>query len=118
VIPIQDLRRRIASAEASLISAVNQWDAADLPRCQECRTLLKSSIEELEGAQSIAEKHLVMGAADLSIRIDEIRFKAMRMIRIVDASTAFCRGMSARIGAGESDCATSFENRTPVSTQG
>jgi hypothetical protein len=118
VTPGKNLRRRIASSEALLRGAIKQWDAVDLARGQQCCTLLNSAIEELEAAKAIAERHSLPGAAALAIQINEIRSEAKGMIRIVDASTAFCRGMAARIGAGESACAEPFGNLTSVSTQG
>jgi hypothetical protein len=113
-----ELRRGIASAESSLGRVIDQWDAADLSRGQRCCALLNMAIDELEALQTIAKRRPVADAAELTVQLHRIRSEATRMIRIVDATTAFCRGMAASFGAGESACAEPFGNITSINTQG
>ena len=97
---------------------MDRWDAADLARCQECRALLSLAVEELEAAQGIAEKHPVLGNPALTGQFNEIRSEITRLTAMLDASTAFCRGMAARIGGGDSAGAEALGNVLSVNTQG
>jgi hypothetical protein len=53
----------------------------------------------LEGAWRAAEKGAPASAA-VKKRLYQLRADVGVMIRLVDASTAFCRGLALRIGAG------------------
>ena len=94
-----DLCEHVDRARGRLDRALNYWDAGSLPRCQECCELLCSAIEDLEGAWRAAEKGSPASAA-VKKRLYQTRADVGVMIRLVDASTAFCRGLALRIGAG------------------
>lgn len=118
MIPIEELRQRIGRTRIWLGAAIDLWDAGDLSRCQQCCTLLKSAIEELEVARVIVSSRGVTGIRDLSGQLDELRSETTRMMHVVDASTAFCRGMASRIGIGENANPEQLGNLHSVCTQG
>ena len=92
------LGERVGRAESSIRGALKNWDAADLPRCEECCELLRAAIGELEGAWRSAQQGAPASAA-VKKRLYQLRTDIGVMIRLVDASTAFCRGLALRIGA-------------------
>ena len=93
--PIGEL---IGRAEARTHDALKNWDASSLPRCEECCELLRGAIAELEGAWRAAESGASRSAGTRK-RLYQLRADVGVMIRLVDASTAFCRGLALRIGA-------------------
>jgi hypothetical protein len=56
--------------------------------------------------------------ADLTKQVNEIRSNTKRMMRTVDASMGFCRGMAAWIGADESGSSEALGDLNSVSMQG
>ncbi len=91
----------VGRAESHMHGALKNWDAGSLPRCQECCELLRRAIAELEGAWQAAEKGAPASVA-VKKRLYQLRADVGVMVRLVDASTAFCRGLALRIGAGGS----------------
>ena len=89
----------VGRAESRLRGALKNWDAGSLPRCEDCCELLRSAIGQLEGAWQAAEKGASASVA-VKKRLYQLRADVGTMVRLVDASTAFCRGMAVRIGAG------------------
>ena len=92
----------VGRAEAHLQDALRNWDAGSLPRCEECCELLRRAIGELERAWQAAEKGASASVA-VKKRLYQLRADVGVMVRLVDASTAFCRGLALRIGAGASE---------------
>ena len=92
----------VRRAESHMHGALKNWDAGSLPRCEECCDLLRTAIRELEGAWQAAEKGAPASVA-LKKRLCRLRADVGTMVRLVDASTAFCRGMALRIGAGANE---------------
>ena len=92
----------VGRAESHMHGALKNWDAGSLPRCEECCELLRQAIGELESAWQAAEKGARASAA-VKKRLYRLRADVGVMVRLVDASTAFCRGLALRIGAGASD---------------
>jgi len=89
----------IGRAESRVHGALKNWDAGSLPRCEECCELLRAAIGQLETASQAAEKGASASVA-VKKRLYQLRADVGTMVRLVDASTAFCRGMALRIGAG------------------
>ena len=89
----------VGRAETHLHGALKNWDAGSLPHCEECCELLRKAIGELESAWQAAEKGAPASAA-VKKRLYQLRADVGVMVRLVDASTAFCRGLALRIGAG------------------
>jgi hypothetical protein len=89
--------------------ALMNWDAGSLPCCEECCELLRSAIGELEGAWRAAEEGAPASMGTRK-RLYQLRADVGLMVRLVDASTAFCRGLALRIGAGGDE--VSAESRT------
>ena len=89
----------VGRAQSHMHSALKNWDACSLPRCEECCELLRGAIGELEGAWQAAEKGTPASAA-VRKRLYQLRADVGAMVRLVDASTAFCRGLVLLIGAG------------------
>jgi len=89
----------VGRAENHMQGALKKWDAGSLPRCEECCELLRKAIGELEGAWRAAEKGAPASVA-VKTRLYQLRADVGVMMRLVDASTAFCRGLALRIGAG------------------
>jgi len=89
----------VGRAENHLHGALQNWDAGSLPRCEECCELLRQAIGELESAWQAAEKGARASAA-VKKRLYRLRADVGVMVRLVDASTAFCRGLALRIGVG------------------
>jgi len=92
----------VGRAENHLHGALKNWDAGSLPRCEECCELLRRAIGELESAWQAAEKGAPASTA-VKKRLYQLRADVGVMVRLVDASTAFCRGLALRIGAGASE---------------
>jgi hypothetical protein len=90
---------RVGRAQSRVHGALKNWDAGSLPRCEECCELLRGAIGELEGAWQAAEKGTPASAA-VRKRLYQLRADVGAMVRLVDASTAFCRGLALLIGAG------------------
>ena len=88
----------VGRAESHMHGALKNWDAGSLPRCEECCELLRAAIGQLEGAWQAAEKGAPASVA-VKKRLYQLRADVGTMVRLVDASTAFCRGMALRIGA-------------------
>jgi hypothetical protein len=93
------LGEHVGRAESHVRGALKKWDAANLPRCEECCELLRGAIGELEGAWQSAQQGAPASVA-VKKRLYQLRADIGVMIRLVDASTAFCRGLALRIGAG------------------
>jgi hypothetical protein len=93
------LDESVGRAQSHLHSALKNWDACSLPRCEECCELLRRAIGELESAGQAAEKGVPASAA-VKKRLYRLRADVGVMVRLVDAATAFCRGLALRIGAG------------------
>ena len=93
------LAERVGRAQDHMHGALKNWDACSLPRCEECCELLRRAIGELEGAWQAAEKGAPASAA-VKKRLYQLRADVAVMVRLVDAATAFCRGLALRIGAG------------------
>jgi hypothetical protein len=89
----------VERAGSHMHGALKNWDAGSLPRCEECCELLRTAIGELESAWQAAEKGAPASVA-VKKRLYQLRADVGTMVRLVDASTAFCRGMALRIGAG------------------
>ena len=96
------LGEHVERAESHMHGALKNWDAGSLPRCEECCELLRQAIGELEDAWRAAEKGAPASAA-VRKRLYRLRADVGVMVRLVDASTAFCRGLALRIGAGGSE---------------
>ena len=93
------LGEHVGRAQSHVHSALSNWDAGSLPRCEECCELLRRAIGELEDAWHAAENS-VPASVVVKKRLYQLRADVGVMIRLVDASTAFCRGLALRIGAG------------------
>ena len=89
----------VGRAQSHMQGALKNWDACSLPRCEECCELLRRAIGELESAWQAAEKGVPASAA-VKKRLYRLRADVGVMVRLVDAATAFCRGLALRIGAG------------------
>ena len=89
----------VGRAESHMHGALKNWDAGSLPRCEECCELLRAAIGQLEGAWQAAQKGAPASVA-VKKRLYQLRADVGTMVRLVDASTAFCRGMALCIGAG------------------
>ena len=89
----------VGRAESHMHGALKNWDAGSLPRCEECCELLRAAIGQLEGAWQAAQKGAPASLA-VKKRLYQLRTDVGTMVRLVDASTAFCRGMALCIGAG------------------
>ena len=97
-----ELGESVGRAERHMHGALTNWDAGSLPRCEECCQLLRLAIGELEVAWKAAEKGAPASAA-VKKRLYQLRADVGVMVRLVDASTAFCRGLALRIGTGGTD---------------
>ena len=93
------LGEHVGRAESQVHGALKNWDAGSLPHCEECCELLRRAIGELEGAWQAAEEGAPASVA-VRKRLYQLRADVGVMVRLVDASTAFCRGLALRIGAG------------------
>lgn len=91
--------QHVGRAETHVHGALSNWDATSLPRCEECCELLRRAIGELEDAWQAAENG-VPASGVVKKRLYQLRADVGMMIRMVDASTAFCRGLALRIGTG------------------
>jgi hypothetical protein len=95
----EQLGQHVGRAESHVRGALSNWDAGSLPRCEECCELLRRAIGELEDAWRAAENG-VPASVVVKKRLYQLRADVAVMIRLVDAATAFCRGLALRIGTG------------------
>jgi len=110
------LGEHVGCAESHIRGALENWDAANLPRCEECCELLRGAIVELEGAWRSALEG-APASVPVAKRLYQLRADIGVMIRLVDASTAFCRGLALRIGAAGDEVAAGTRTAPSVWSQ-
>jgi len=110
------LGEHVGRAEGHMHGALKNWDAANLPRCEECCELLRGAIAELEGAWRAAQEGAPASVA-VKKRLYQLRADIGVMIRLVDASTAFCRGLALRIGAAGDEVSAESRTAPPLWSQ-
>jgi hypothetical protein len=93
-----DLEQRVGRAEAHVAAALRVWRADQTSRCDECRLSLQTAIRELEDAGRDAGQVGSIAVAPLRQRLEQLQADVERLTRLVDAATAFCRGMTLTIG--------------------
>jgi len=83
-------------ARSSIRQVLNDWDAASLARLEECRALLEVAAGDLREFEASA----VRGAVDgLDSTVRELKRDIVTLMRVVDAGSAFYRGLSLRLGS-------------------
>lgn len=88
----------IDRARHGVREALQQWNAADLESVQESRKLLEQSAGALKVAIDLLRNGDSNMTMDLQPVIAKLRRDISTMIRLVDASAAFHRGISIRLG--------------------
>jgi hypothetical protein len=88
----------IADAGCRVRLARQQWNAADLKTVEESRKLLEQSVTALKMAIGLLRKGDSTMTSGLQPAIASLRRDISTMIRLVDACSAFHRGMSLRLG--------------------
>jgi hypothetical protein len=92
---------RIHSARQSVRHAVETWDGMDVERVNRCRALLEDSVAELKAAAaSAAGGHAAIPAAARR-ELADLKRDVGTMIRVVDACSAFQRGLALRSGRAD-----------------
>jgi hypothetical protein len=118
VTPSEGVRERITRIEILLGDAIGNWEAGNLSQGQASATLLNLALTDLEAVRAIVAEHPVSKPSEMRLQVGAIRSETLRFIRVLDASTAFCRGMAARIGGGEGANIEQPGNHYSVDTQG
>lgn len=98
-----EFNRHLANAESSVAVASRCWDALDQSRREECYGFLAMAVEELRASRSSVCRKSVSQIRTHVERLSRLQADASRLLRLVDASMSFCRGMIQRIGAAETD---------------
>jgi hypothetical protein len=93
-----DLQERVTRVEAHVAAALALWRAGQPGRCDECGLSLQAAIGELEDAYRNAGRSGPSLPAPLAQRLERLQTDVNRLTRLVDAATAFCRGMALTIG--------------------
>ena len=88
----------IEHARRCLREALERWKAADLRRVHETRDLLEQSVTHLKMAIDLLVSGTSIVTCDLQPKIASLRSDISSMIRLVDACSAFHRGLLLRGG--------------------
>ena len=88
----------IAHARRRVRLARQQWNAADLKRVEESRKLLEQSVTALKMAVDLLRNGDSTMTSGLQSAIASLRRDISMMLRVVDACSAFHRGMALRLG--------------------
>jgi hypothetical protein len=89
---------RIAQARACVRQALDQWDATDLVRVEECLNLLRRSVGHLEDGMDRLRQESARPPSNVASSVAALRRDIARMVRVVDACSAFKRGLSLHSG--------------------
>ena len=108
----------VTRAQVSVRSALRDWDAANLRQCELCCETLRAALADLETARRAAERHGVMNCGAVQRQLEGVRTDTRVLMRLVDASTAFGRGLALQVAgsasAAEADARAVMALRTEV----
>ncbi len=93
-----DAAQYIEHAGESVRQALEQWNAADHHRVEKSRKLLERSVEALRTAIDLLREGDPSMNEGFQPAIENLRHDISSMIRLVDACSAFRRGMALRKG--------------------
>ena len=88
------LLAHIARAESHVHEARQAWDPTCMDACQECAEALQRAVAEMEAACACATDS--PAAPESKPRLVRLRDEVDVLGRLVDAATAFCRGLELR----------------------
>jgi len=91
-------RQSIEHARRGVRKALQQWNAADLNSIGESRVLLEQSVTDIKLAIELLRNGDTTMANGLQPSIASLRRDISTMTRLVDACSAFHRGLSLRLG--------------------
>ena len=92
------LEEHVVRAEDLVRAALDNWDAGDLKRCSDCGRRLMSAIGEMEAAQSAGPRELAAARGEMAGRVRRMQAEIGRLSRMVDAASAFARGVALLAG--------------------
>ena len=90
---IQDSVNR---AQTAVRGALAGWNAADPEQCEKCCELLRLAVADLEIARRAAEERRITSCAALQRQLEGVRIDIRVLMRLLDASAAFARGLALR----------------------
>lgn len=90
-----DAERGMERARANLRQALELWDAADLSKIRRCQELIERASGDLRAMAQGGSRPLAAGGAR---QVAALRKEVQRMIRMVDACSAFQRGLWLSLG--------------------
>jgi hypothetical protein len=101
--PRGDLEERVERAQAHVQTALDLWRAAKPGDCDECCLSLEAALGEIKNVRQDVEQGGAFPVAPLKKRMKRLTADVNRLTRLVDAATAFCRGMALTIGRDSGD---------------
>jgi hypothetical protein len=96
----EGLLESVTRAQVSVRSALVSWDAGSLQQCEETCVLLRTALADLEAARRVAEEHHLRNCGSGQRQLAGMRADVGVLTRLVDASTAFGRGLALRVTTG------------------
>jgi len=85
-------------ARACVRAALDGWDATDLTQVDSCRVLLEQSVSDLQELEANLQTYPAGMPQDSIADIDALKQDIAMMVRLVDAGSAFYRGVALRLG--------------------
>jgi hypothetical protein len=89
---------RIVAAREAARRALELWDPTDMSRICQCQELIERASSDLASVNNSGVSSI---AASMRLEITHLREDAGRLIRLVDASSAFQRGLRLCSGNAE-----------------
>lgn len=96
---------RIQRARRGAQRAVELWDATDLSKIRQCQELLQQAAADLRAVVDAAGP----APAEARVEMAALRRDANRLVRLVDACSAFQRGLILRAGGAAQEYDASGE---------
>jgi len=96
-----EISRHLANACSCVASARRFWDALDHTRREECYRFLTMAMEDLKTACAFVRRKQASPIGVLTDTLANLQADASLLLRLVDTSASFCRGMARRIGAAD-----------------
>jgi len=102
-------------ARSSIRHVLNDWDAASLARMEECRALLEVAVGELRAFEASPARD-ASAANGLDSTARQLKRDIVTLMRVVDAGSAFYRGLALRLGSSAPSYTASGHSPEEVSS--
>ena len=100
--PSANPARSVSQAAAKVRRALALWDASNLDRAEAGREILRRAALDLTFAEQSLVKGGVASAAELTPMLVELKHDLKALTRLIDACSAFHRGLLVRLNGSAS----------------